>query len=305
MCPLCHASTSAVLERIPYDAIYQALSDDWSAPISPHVRERLSPGDHATLVRCDSCGLEHFDGAVPGDNEFYAELTSAPAYYEHGRWEFPVVTDRLAPGSSVVDFGAGRGDFLQQARTRASRIVGVDQSPEAITGLTTAGIEAHAQPFRAFAQTHPGEFDVATGFHIIEHVPDVAELVEPMAAVLRPGGRLFVSTPNRHRPRSTNLEPLDCPPHHLSRWSPTQMEHLAERFGLHLVGVSCEPAPLNAYLFSLRRKIPGPASLGRVVAAVARRLPLARRRHERLRRTGELERRGIVGLSMLAEYVKD
>ena len=47
------------------------------------------------------------------------------------------------------------------------------------------------------AQAEPAAFDAVCCMELIEHVPDPAALVADLAAMLKPGGRLFVSTLNR------------------------------------------------------------------------------------------------------------
>ena len=49
----------------------------------------------------------------------------------------------------------------------------------------------------ALAQASPGEFDVVTCMEMLEHVPDPGSVIAACAALLKPGGRLFLSTLNR------------------------------------------------------------------------------------------------------------
>ena len=43
----------------------------------------------------------------------------------------------------------------------------------------------------------PGAFDAITCMEMLEHVPDPAAVVQACATLLKPGGRLFLSTLNR------------------------------------------------------------------------------------------------------------
>ena len=43
----------------------------------------------------------------------------------------------------------------------------------------------------------PGAFDAVTCMEMLEHVPDPASVLDACARLLKPGGRLFVSTLNR------------------------------------------------------------------------------------------------------------
>src|SRR4030095_10099409 len=47
-------------------------------------------------------------------------------------------------------------------------------------------------------------FDVVTSFETVEHVPDASALLHALRRVLRPGGKLVLSTPNRAFRQSAN-----------------------------------------------------------------------------------------------------
>lgn len=301
-CPLCHASAAAPVSAVPYEEIYRELARQWKVELSPAVAQRHAPSDDATLVRCDGCGLEYFQGAMAGDPEFYAELSAAFAY-EQGRWEFERVARELSEQDSVVDLGAGTGVFLRSLEV-ASR-VGVDHNAPAIEELRAQGIEGHAVPFDEFADQRRGAFSAVTAFHLIEHITDVADLIRPAVQLLRPGGRLFVSAPNAERAReSDQLEPLDCPPHHVSRWRDTQWRSVAEEYGLHLVGVSYEPPPIIAYEHRIVEALAerGVGWASRPLLALLWRTGATRRGYERRLGTDWFVERSLYGHSMLAEF---
>src|SRR5262249_3912831 len=74
--------------------------------------------------------------------------------------------------------------------------VGVDYDGEALRSVR--GIEPRARLVNADALRLPlgnASFDVVVSFETIEHVPDAARLVAEIRRVLKPGGRLVLSTP--------------------------------------------------------------------------------------------------------------
>jgi len=50
----------------------------------------------------------------------------------------------------------------------------------------------------ALAAERPASFDVVTCMEMLEHVPDPASVVQACATLVKPGGRVFMSTLNRN-----------------------------------------------------------------------------------------------------------
>jgi 2-polyprenyl-3-methyl-5-hydroxy-6-metoxy-1,4-benzoquinol methylase len=110
-----------------------------------------------------------------------------------------------APGiREVIDVGCSVGSiealFEQQypVRARTTRIEGVDISPEAIRRASALGLANCA--FRTYDGTTlpyaSGSFDLAIAIEVIEHVAHKPQFLAEIRRVLRPGGRLFLTTPN-------------------------------------------------------------------------------------------------------------
>jgi SAM-dependent methyltransferase len=78
-------------------------------------------------------------------------------------------------------------------------------------------------------------YDVVTLNHVIEHLHDPAEALHRIRAILRPGGRLWIATPNLrslgHRAYRRHWEALD-PPRHLVLFDRASLEGLVRRSGL-------------------------------------------------------------------------
>jgi SAM-dependent methyltransferase len=304
-CPLCGATDSRPVLSVPYATIWRQLRAQWGAIFPPDVMARHAPGSDACLVRCDDCGLEYFEGAVPGDGEFYERLMAGIPYHG-GRWEFEIVLARLGSDAAVVDLGCGDGAFVRLAARNARRAVGVDHNADAIASLIRSGSEGSALSFEAFAEANPSAFDVATSFHTLEHLSDVGTVMRAARQLLRARGCLFVSVPNRARSGRGDEEPLDCPPHHISRWNEDQFEELAGRFDLRLLALHLEEPDLSharAAALSRHRGFPQHRS-GEpgILERLALRAAVSRRRHSRAIANGDYRRRGIVGHSMLAEF---
>ncbi len=106
-------------------------------------------------------------------------------------------------GAAVLDVGCGAGLLSEGLAREGAAVTGLDLAPELIdvaqlhlleTGLA---IDYRLQSVESLAAERPGSFDVITCMEMLEHVPDPSSVLRACAALLKPGGRLFLSTLNR------------------------------------------------------------------------------------------------------------
>jgi 2-polyprenyl-3-methyl-5-hydroxy-6-metoxy-1,4-benzoquinol methylase len=116
------------------------------------------------------------------------------------QWNLPVFTKWLtsvSPGPlRIVDIGCGNGSFSAALARLGHSVVGIDVDS---SGLAIA---RDAYPFVRFERMsiyddplQLGTFDVVTAAEVIEHCFKPRELFHFGRRVLRPGGRLMLSTP--------------------------------------------------------------------------------------------------------------
>lgn len=103
----------------------------------------------------------------------------------------------IGSGRRVLDVGCGNGLLLQHLASRFDERVGVDFAlSEHALSLRAEGIEmicadvAQGLPFDA------GQFDAVASLDVLEHVFDPLTFLRELRRVLRPGGRLVITTPN-------------------------------------------------------------------------------------------------------------
>ncbi|MEW6446061.1 MAG: bifunctional 2-polyprenyl-6-hydroxyphenol methylase/3-demethylubiquinol 3-O-methyltransferase UbiG [Pseudomonadota bacterium] len=159
-------------------------------------------------------------------------------------------------GKRVLDVGCG-GGILTEALARAgAQATGVDL---AAGSLTTARLHAQSEglsidyrliPVEELAAAEPASFDVVTCMEMLEHVPDPAAIVHACAALVKPGGWLFLSTINRTPkayalaivgaeyimgmiPRGTHDWKKFIRPAELAGWLRNAGMDIADQMGLH------------------------------------------------------------------------
>jgi 2-polyprenyl-6-hydroxyphenyl methylase/3-demethylubiquinone-9 3-methyltransferase len=113
---------------------------------------------------------------------------------------------RLAAGARLLDLGCGAGIAAEAFARRGFDVLGVDASAEAIAaGRAHAAGKAAAHGLALAYRCGAAEdlvaeglvFDAVTALEVIEHVQDQAAFMTLLAALVRPGGMVFVSTLNR------------------------------------------------------------------------------------------------------------
>lgn len=104
----------------------------------------------------------------------------------------------------VLDVGCGGGILCEALYQRGAQVTGIDmaEAPLEVAKLHSlesgVQIEYHKSTAEAYAESHPGEFDVVTCLEMLEHVPDPASTIKACQKLVRPGGQLFFSTINRN-----------------------------------------------------------------------------------------------------------
>lgn len=143
------------------------------------------------------------------------------------------------PGGELLDVGCGSGDWMASMSARGWKTTGVDFDADAVDVARQRGLEVHcgALEDQRFSEAR---FDAVTLNQVIEHVPDPLGTLRECARVLKPEGRLIVSTPNveslSHRVFKQNWRGLE-PPRHLHIFTLHALRNAIHAAGLHRVRI--------------------------------------------------------------------
>jgi SAM-dependent methyltransferase len=151
------------------------------------------------------------------------------------------------PGGRLLDVGCGSGGFLARMAVLGWRAEGVDPDPAAVASARQAGVDVTRG---TLANLDPGEqaFDAITLSHVIEHLRDPAEDLRRANLLLRPGGLLWIATPNLEglgrRRFGRDWRGLE-PPRHLVMFTRASLERLVRSAGFE--ALAPPPAPPQAW----------------------------------------------------------
>lgn len=121
----------------------------------------------------------------------------------------------------LLDIGCGNGAFLARAHQAKWKTFGTDFDPSAVEIAGALGSEVWAGDYKE-APFEEESFDVVTSHQVVEHVHDPREFVSDLYKWLKPGGHLWLGTPNFncriHKQFGRSYGNLH-PPQHLSVFS--------------------------------------------------------------------------------------
>jgi SAM-dependent methyltransferase len=218
-----------------------ALLRPWFAKASRH------------FSRCPACGLvvvpegvatnevgvsiyEAVDNvfAADGNEGYYMDHESNLA---NSRLKLDWVRRDLAPGARLLDAGSNFGHFLKVAQEHYDA-TGFDLSPAAVAW---AGEQYGVRSCVAsvYDAVFPEEsFDAVTSWDVLEHLADPLAALVRLRRLLRPGGRLFLSTPDAGsltaRLMGRRWHYLD-PIQHITVFSRDNLRRALERAGFSVV----------------------------------------------------------------------
>jgi 2-polyprenyl-3-methyl-5-hydroxy-6-metoxy-1,4-benzoquinol methylase len=101
----------------------------------------------------------------------------------------------ISPGNRMLDVGCGQGHFVDVALRGGWDVLGIELSKPAVAICQKFGLPVERIDF--FSTTlEEGSFDFLTMFEVIEHVSSPSKFAQRAEKLLRPGGVLYLTTPN-------------------------------------------------------------------------------------------------------------
>lgn len=247
---------------------------------SEHTACNLCGVDHTShlmtkngypVVQCQGCGLVYVNPRIPAkdlaEKVYGAEYFDAERGYgledhfsdenrDHalrwGRTRLQWIEGHMRPGS-LLDVGCAAGFFLIAAKERGWVPRGIEISQHASDyARTILGLNVATGEFSGM-DPEVAQYDLVTILDVIEHLPDPLRGLRNAYQALKPGGFIFVATPNFHSIPARVLGEkwgLIEPDHHLYYFTPETLDAMLHKAGFRTVANRWPLLGLNDLLLS-------------------------------------------------------
>lgn len=266
-CPICGSSSRHLLHEKLSDRVFFVAPGKWSlwqcgrcrsAWLDPRPTEATIGGAYSSYYTHEEAelagpqtGFEHLRAALGNgyrNHRFRSRLSPAlpigallATLVPPLRWPIDVAyrfLPKAAPDKAfrVLDIGCSNGAWLELARNAGWDVAGAEPDPVSRRVARERGIEVRESVGDWL--DNPESFDWVTISHVIEHVHDPLSLLRDSFRLLRPGGGLYVDTPNidavGHSVYGADWLALD-PPRHLILFNRKSLSDSVKRSGFEKI----------------------------------------------------------------------
>lgn len=150
--------------------------------------------------------------------------------------------EKFRQTGKLLDIGYGEGGLLGVAEKNNWECYGTELSPQSLKYGAEKGWKVSKDALND-TQFPKNGFDVVTLIELIEHVPNPDDFLQTAYSMLRPGGLLYLTTPNTE---SINRRWLGIdwtvvsPPEHITLWSPAGIKKAMARNSFRLKEIRTE-----------------------------------------------------------------
>jgi len=224
------------------------------------------------MIECLTCELKKHEidlrhkvnyesGSMHIWTEGYGEELVGPSLDKSRRINLLKESIRFDPLISILDFGCGNGEMLEILKTVVPNVMGLE--PDA-----GARDQAEKRGFKVVGSINDLlstklTFDVITLFHVIEHIYEPLKLLFEIKALLNPGGKIIIETPNSQDVlitlyESNSFRDFTYWSHHPYLYSNLSLGMLVESAGLELISNGgVQRYSIDNHMYWLSKGLPG------------------------------------------------
>ena len=115
-----------------------------------------------------------------------------------------ITANQSLKNQSILDVGCGGGLLTESLAKAGAKMTGIDLATDSIQVAKehslneNLNIDYQAICIEEFQKKQSSKFDAIVCMELLEHLEDPESFIETMVKVLKPGGKLFLSTVNRN-----------------------------------------------------------------------------------------------------------
>lgn len=153
-------------------------------------------------IKCSNCGLVFLDDksrkkkVTFNDEKFLREYLIEENLFKTYFSKILDEVENLKKTGYLLDIGCGAGTFLELAKSRSWKVLGLDSSKAAMHYATRRKIKVINERVEK-TRLVPNKFDIVSAFQAVEHFTDPLKVLKTIHKTLKPGGLLVITTPNR------------------------------------------------------------------------------------------------------------
>lgn len=205
------------------------------------------------LYECAACAAQWWNPLKHPGRDFYEEAYDMVGSHGHTAigWGNTQLLNSSIPKGKLLDIGCCSGDFIHEAQSKGFDVWGIDISRRTINQAKALyGLKnVYPEKIEDFsARRDIPKFDVVTFFEVIEHIEAPYEFIQDAKKVLRPGGYMILSTPDRDCVR---FGWHDHPPQHIFKWNERVLRQMLEKQGFDVVTVKREPMSYSYFIYAI------------------------------------------------------
>ena len=210
-----------------------------------------------SFYRCVDCDVIFTHPMKAGTKEWYEAhnfYTPLAAPKDNHPWyEEEFIKDSVNGGrGKILNIGCGYNTFLVKLQDKGYDVTAIDINENIVEfSRSKLGIEkVYNTRIEDFIAGYKSEkFDVIIFFELLEHLEEPGNFLRSLRKILKKGGFIVFSVPNRKRFRP-QAHWADYPPHHLTRWSRESVINNLKKSGFQVVKSIISPISAEQIMYA-------------------------------------------------------
>lgn len=241
-CPLCNATETTLYKTVKDYTVSQELFEIVACKNCTflYTNPRPSPEVLGQYYKSENY-ISHTNKSNSPINLIYKLARTQTL-----KWKYNLV-NKIKP-KTLLDYGCGTGHFLQYCKNKGLAINGFEPDSDA----KAIAIKELDMPIFSSKEEIDKSFDTITLWHVLEHIPDLNEVMQWLKSHLNKKGKLIIAVPN---PESFDAKLFDKHwaaydvPRHLYHFTKKTLTELAIKHSFCVESI--HPMKLDAFYVSL------------------------------------------------------